>query len=684
MFELSVAFKYLLPRWRQLSVSVIAFISVLVISLVVWLVVVFLSVTHGIEHRWLDTLVAINAPVRLVPTEAYYDSYYYQVDAHSAASQYTHKTIHDKLETLQIDPYDTNIDPELPVDMPLPDLDDEGHLKDPVKKAYSAIQGLSARYSHLHAHDFEVAVANLRLRLVRSDSQGELQSFLSQASYVVSYDDTNNRIAQTVQPFTAEDLTNQLNLLSLSDTNAKEEAPEDERLLSPEAFQTQLKSFLSHLQISHLQPGAKGWVIPEQIYPAQGEIQGLAVLNGSWLRYVIIDKDPLKTKELLQSQGIHVTLGTVRFHEGQASFTAEGIQAGIQAQQSPVLMIESGMLLPVQLDTSSTAQVDNVNLLRFHTSFNVQGLTFTGPILYKGLEIGKAIANQVTFPEADETEQRHGILLPITFRENKVLLGDRGFISYYSASPSSLQEQRIPVYVAGFYDPGLTPIGSRMIFADQAVTTQIRSSVAHADQLEGNGINVWFDDIKQSQAVKAELCRALDKAGIGHYWRVETYEEYEFARPLIQQFHSDRTLFSLIALIIIIVACSNIISMLILLVNDKRREIGILQSMGASSRSIALIFATCGTVMGMIGSVIGIGVAIFTLHHLDILVQTLSAIQGHDAFQVAFYGATLPNELSSNALVFVSSATVVISLLAGVIPAIKATMIRPTSILRSE
>ena len=49
MYELSVARKYLVPRWRQLSVSVISVISVLVIALVVWLIVVFFSVTNGLE-----------------------------------------------------------------------------------------------------------------------------------------------------------------------------------------------------------------------------------------------------------------------------------------------------------------------------------------------------------------------------------------------------------------------------------------------------------------------------------------------------------------------------------------------------------------------------------------------------------------------------------------------------------
>src|ERR1700704_6021378 len=99
MFELSVALKYLIPRRRQLSVSIISLISVLVIALVVWLIVVFFSVTNGLEKNWIQKLTALTAPLRITPTEAYYNSYYYQIDSISDASQYNPKTIREKKES---------------------------------------------------------------------------------------------------------------------------------------------------------------------------------------------------------------------------------------------------------------------------------------------------------------------------------------------------------------------------------------------------------------------------------------------------------------------------------------------------------------------------------------------------------------------------------------------------------
>jgi lipoprotein-releasing system permease protein len=165
---------------------------------------------------------------------------------------------------------------------------------------------------------------------------------------------------------------------------------------------------------------------------------------------------------------------------------------------------------------------------------------------------------------------------------------------------------------------------------------------------------------------------------------VESYHEYPFTKDIIQQLQSEKNLFSLISLVIIIVACSNIISMLIILVNDKKLEIGILRSMGASSASIAAVFGICGIIMGTTGSLVGIIAAIATLKNVNELVAFLSHLQGHDLFNPIFYGNTLPTELSFDALLFVMITTAAISLLAGVVPAVKASLMRPSAILRAE
>lgn len=512
MFELSVALKYLTPRWRQLSVSIISIISILVISLVVWLIVVFFSVTQGLEKSWVQKLIALTAPVRIIPTEEYYNSYYFHIDSISADSEYSSKTIGEKLKAKKTDPYDPLQDEEVPSIWPEPVRNSDGSLKDLAKTAHDLAVGLKD-VSGLIVQDYALTVGNLRLHIVRDLPNGDqAENYLNQAAYLGPFDATNSLLMHTL----------------ISNTKADE------------------KNALRNM-----------------------------------------------SKKALQNLSMN---------------------AGIPS------------------------------------------LTRLGD----------------------------GIIVPKGFRDAGALLGDTGYISYYAPTTSSVQEQRLPVYVAGFYDPGIMPLGGKYILVNPDVINLVRTPHQSSDQAFTNGINVRFDDFSQADEVKAQLLAAFQREGIDKYWQIQTYGEFEFTKDLIQQLRSERNLWTLISMVVILVACSNIISMLIILVNDKKLEIGILRSMGASSLSIAIIFGLCGVVMGMIGSIVGTILAVLTLHNLQSLVEFIGHVQGYDMFNSHFYGDILPNTVSIEALLFVIAATSFISLIAGIVPALKAGMIRPSSILRSE
>lgn len=471
MFELGIAFKYLIPRKKSLSTALISLMSIFVISLVIWLVLIFLSVTAGIERNWLKKLTALHAPIRIAPTDAYYSSYYYQVDSISVVSNYTLKTIQEKANSTLSDPYSPEIDMEVPTFWP------KDEMIDPVKTAFSAL----AQIPEIIFQDYEIAGALLRLN--RSGG-----ATLSQMAFLLSYPDKN-----------------------------------------PD-FQS-----------------------------------------------LILESKPLNTNDI-------------------------------------------------------------------------------------------------------------SILLPKSYKDNGIKTGDRGSLCYMAPTSASSQEQKIAIRVGGFYDPGFHSIGNKCIIVPPKVTQTIHA-VNHTFSPDGtptNGIFVWVSDLKQTDQVQKQIELAFKKANISKYWKIDNFRNFEFAKDLMLQFQSDKTLFLLIAGIILLVACCNIISLLVLLVNDKKKEIAILQSMGASFQSIALIFGFCGICTGLLSCLLGTAFAIFTLHNLHHLVGFLSAIQGRAAFNPAFFGQNLPNELSGQALLFVLILTPILSFLAGLIPAIKAYKIRPSSVLRAE
>lgn len=714
MFELSVACKYLLPRRRQLSVSIISLISVLVIALVVWLIVVFFSVTDGLEKNWIQKLTALTAPVRITPTDAYYNSYYYQIDSISAASGYNHKTIREKLEASGTDPYESELDEEVPAYWPAPDVDASGNLKDLVGSVYQAVKEVNG-VPGVEASDFELTGGHIRLKLAREVLPQPLstlpvtyKSYLSYPAYLGNFESENTRLTRTLLPVTAEDSNNILNLLFLDENPVDdEEAGTGRSPVSHFSTRERVKRFFSNARIDRLKTKSSGWIMPRAVIPVDAHWNVSAVFRNETLVKILV---PLYEGDTVRLQGMFADIPEVHMVPGRLSFSENGTP-NLHTQES-TLTVAPHIPIVLAPETTVTARLDDASVdsatkpegLRFIIETPVQGVLLRGTVPYKGFEIGSAEllrnpsddasplwvhARKAGSQKAGNTlpldpEGWEGLLLPKTFRDAGALIGDRGYITYMTPTASILQEQRLPVYVAGFYDPGIIPVGGKFILANRDLTSIVHDAHGRADKNTiTNGINVRFDDFQSAESVKEQLIRSLKNKGMGRYWQVETFREYEFTKEIMRELQSQKSLFSLIAVVIIVVACSNIISMLIILVNDKKLEIGILRSMGASSRSIALIFGLAGALIGIIGSTIGILGALVTLRYLEPIMGMMSRMRGQDLLYSAFYGDSLPHELSYEALSFVIVATAIVSLLAGIIPAIKACLLKPSAILRS-
>jgi len=630
LFELSIIRKYLIPRRKQLSVSLIGLMSIFVIALVVWLVLVFLSVTEGIERGWLDKLTSLNAPLRINPTKAYFNSYYYQIDSISWTSNYQEKSIGEKLVALETNPYQPSSDMEIPYNWPQPEK------KDLVKEVFAIL----SKNGDLTCQDYELSGAMMRLQIVKDNTA----SYLTQASYLASYTENNPYFNGLILPPSIKDINHLFNLASQKISGSCLDEPPSTSL--HENYHDRLHTLLSHMTITGLKPTYSHWRIPPELIEDNSSFKA----------------DHNQTHILVHDHGT----GILKKQKGKLYFQ--------NAETSAPVLLQDPITFKAKLKPAKD--------LRFLVEAKVQNKLLKGELPFKGLEIASAkIEKPLIFNQEDT-----GVMLAKSFQDAGVKMGDVGYLAYSAATASSVQEQRVPIYVKGFYDPGIMSVGNKCILVPHEITRTINqsSNSFNFDPTMANGIMVWFKDLKSADKVKADLIKSFEEAGIDKYWKVTTYKEYDFAKDLLQQFQSDKYLFTIVGIIILIVACSNIISLLIIMVNDKKKEIGILQAMGTTKKSIAFIFSSCGLVMGVLGSIIGIIAALLTLHNLDSLVHLLSFIEGHEAFNAAFWGESLPNMLSNHALLFILITTPLISVLAALVPAIKACRINTSSILRSE
>ena len=639
MFELKIACKYLIPRKKQISSALISLLSIFVLSLVVWLIVVFLSVTDGIENNWKKKLTTVHAPIRITPTDAYFSSYYYQIDAFSHASQYRHKTIIEKAHSLEVDPYDSLCDKELPSYI------QKTEKKDLVKELYATLEELKSIHK-ISYQDFELSGALLRLQMIRKKPrEPATQSYLTQASYLSSFPENNPLLDALIVPLT----TDELNFLF------SQENPSD---------------VLQAITIQSLKPKSS-WEVPIALLPEARALPAQASISSGKVIQVVLTEN----KKLLPG-----------FQKGVIKKTPEGVYFTGKNTSSYLInkpiFLENSCALHV-VKTESPPQAKTLKDLYFNVEIPFKNHMLQGTISGDGLEIAKGCWKTASTPFlAQET----GVFLAKSFQDQGVKIADRGFLSYSSLSMNAVQEQRLPIFVAGFYDPGPLFSGYKSILVPPRITQTINASNSsfHLHKTESNGVFVWFTNLAHTDAIKKELEKRLEERGIAAYWKVTPFTEYDFAKDMLLQFASDRYLFILVGVIILMVACCNIISQLVILVDNKKKEIGVLLAMGASKKSILCIFGFCGMMMGLISSCIGIAAGMFTLKHLDLVVSALSFLQGQALLNPVFFGQTIPSEFSPQAMQFVLIATPLLSLLAALAPAIKTCCLNVSSILRSE
>lgn len=147
----------------------------------------------------------------------------------------------------------------------------------------------------------------------------------------------------------------------------------------------------------------------------------------------------------------------------------------------------------------------------------------------------------------------------------------------------------------------------------------------------------------------------------------------------------EKAMIGLLLFLIVIVAAFNIVSSLIMLVTDKKSDIAILKTFGASPRLIMQVFVVQGMIIGVIGTVMGtiLGVAL-ALSVNDILVF-VSKLFGVSLFNTSVYPVDyLPSQIQMADVALIVVASFVLSFLMTVYPALKASKIQPAQTLRYE
>jgi lipoprotein-releasing system permease protein len=148
-------------------------------------------------------------------------------------------------------------------------------------------------------------------------------------------------------------------------------------------------------------------------------------------------------------------------------------------------------------------------------------------------------------------------------------------------------------------------------------------------------------------------------------------------RNLFNALQLEKLALFVVVTIIVLVAAFAIIGHLVLLVAEKRKEIGVLKAIGASASSITAVFFSVGMTIGVVGTVAGsaVGLAIIWLQNTYKIIKLAG-----DVYQIDY----LPMKLAFGDFVLIISATLLLSFLATIVPARRAGALAPVDVLRYE
>lgn len=154
---------------------------------------------------------------------------------------------------------------------------------------------------------------------------------------------------------------------------------------------------------------------------------------------------------------------------------------------------------------------------------------------------------------------------------------------------------------------------------------------------------------------------------------------------LFQAIQMEKRMIALLLLLIVFVAAFNIVSTLVMVVTDKRSDIAILRTMGATPASILRIFMVQGVLIGFIGTALGVGLGVtlaLTVTDLVAWVERMLGIQFLSS--EVYFISYLPSELVWSDVGLITSAALLISFVATLYPAWRASRTQPAEALRYE
>ena len=257
--------------------------------------------------------------------------------------------------------------------------------------------------------------------------------------------------------------------------------------------------------------------------------------------------------------------------------------------------------------------------------------------------------------------------LRLNIGDTLMLMAPQGSISPAGFSPRMRQFTLLGVFSSGYYE-----YDASLAFINVEDAAKVFREVGVS------GVRLRIDDMHQAPLRAREIAQSMPPS-------IRVADWTDNNRTWFAAVQTEKRMMFLILTLIVAVAAFNLLSSLVMAVKDKRSDIAILRTIGATPREIARIFLVQGSLIGVVGTLLGVGFGSLIAYNIDVIVPFIENLMGQKFLpEQIYFISEMPSDPQLSDITLIGVVSLVLSFLATLYPSWRASTLQPAQVLRHD